>query len=489
MIVTVGHQSVTMSDLAMPPKRPFAMGLYFWPRGGSSQVARSLCRALDGGLWSPTLFAGSLGPNTAESNAQHFFSGFPCEPMDYTQAVRDWENGADPMRSSVPMHASFEDKPDVPDRIFLELDDAAFYRQVRSWSHLLLSRTVEQPRVVHLHHLTPIHEAVRLVWPGARVVTHLHGTELKMLFSARSENRVGHPRRSATRWDERMQRWASGSDRLVVVSPHDAHMAAELLPICPEFVSRIPNGVDTGIFGLCHNTIFEKLAVWRRFLVNDPRGWRPGQPAGSVRYNEEHLSAFVDEDGQPVPVVVFAGRFLGFKRLSLLIEAHHTIQTTTSSRSVLVVVGGFPGEWEGEHPHDTVRRLNAKNVFFVGWRDHHDLAAILGCSDLFAASSVDEPFGLVYLEAMAAGLPPIATNSGGPPSFINVDPDRPTGWLVPPDDRAALVNALLEAVSSPETRVSRGRSAADFVRDEYSWTSTARAFGDLYDDLLDGHSG
>ena len=106
----------------------------------------------------------------------------------------------------------------------------------------------------------------------------------------------------------------------------------------------------------------------------------------------------------------------------------------TGRRSVLVIAGGFPGEWEGEHPYDTVRRVGAEDVFFVGWRDHNELAEILRCSDVFAAPSVDEPFGLVYLEAMAAGLPPIATNTGGPASFINVDPGQPTGWLVPPDD-------------------------------------------------------
>ena len=50
------------------------------------------------------------------------------------------------------------------------------------------------------------------------------------------------------------------------------------------------------------------------------------------------------------------------------------MRSTTGCRSVLVVAGGFPGEWEGEHPYDTVRRLGATGVFFVGWQDHDDLA-------------------------------------------------------------------------------------------------------------------
>jgi glycosyltransferase involved in cell wall biosynthesis len=181
--------------------------------------------------------------------------------------------------------------------------------------------------------------------------------------------------------------------------------------------------------------------------------------------------------------VLFAGRFMRFKRVQLLIEAHHLMRTTSSSRSVLVIVGGFPGEWEGEHPYDTVRRLGAEAVFFAGWRDHTDLAAMLGCSDVFAAPAVDEPFGLVYLEAMASGVPPIGTASGGPLSFINVDPQQPTGWLTAPDDVRATARALSEATSNDAMRTERGRAAARFVRDHYSWASSAKAFVNVYEEM------
>lgn len=176
-----------------------------------------------------------------------------------------------------------------------------------------------------------------------------------------------------------------------------------------------------------------------------------------------------------------------FKRLQLLIEAHHAMRSTSLRPSVLVIVGGFPGEWEGEHPYDTVQRLGAQGVFLAGWRDHHELADILNCSDVFAAPSVDEPFGLVYLEAMAAGLPPIATNTGGPLSFINLDPDLPTGWLVPPDDVAATAAALAEAVSNRSVLIDRGRRAARFVREQYSWAAAAEAFARLYSEVTDEH--
>ncbi len=460
------------------------MGFYFFPRGGSAQVARSLCRALADRQLAPTLLAGSIGPHRDVSNAGHFFNGIHCESLDYSAAQADWAAGLDSMGGAVPMHASYEDKVGVPDRIFFELDDGAFERQVCSWQRFIATSVKQRPNVVHLHHLTPMHEAVRAVWPGVPIVTHLHGTELKMLDDA-EHSRCSRAGAWTPQWVDRMRRWAGGSDRIAVVSAQDHRLAQQLLPIDDSRISTIANGVDSDIFSPRTPQPAERLALWRRWLVDDPRGWKPGGCAGSIRYSIDDLSAFTDRDGRPVPVVVFAGRFLRFKRLQLLIEAHHAMRATSLHPSVLVIVGGFPGEWEGEHPYDTVQRLGAQGVFLAGWRDHDALADILNCSDVFAAPSVDEPFGLVYLEAMAAGLPPIATNTGGPLSFINLDPDLPTGWLVPPDDVAATATALAEAVSDGEMLSDRGRRAARFVREHYSWASSAEAFSRLYRELTD----
>jgi len=452
------------------------MGFYFYPRGGSAQVARYLSRALVGTQWEPTVFSGSLGSEREPSHAGNFFAALRCESLDYSPAVQSWAAGADPMAAPVPMHASYEAKPGVPDCHFFDLDECAFDRQVESWKRFL-SRAHRMPALVHLHHLTPMHEAVQQLWPSVPMITHLHGTELKMLEST-YETGFAHD------WACRMRRWAQRSARVVTVSAMDHQLALDLLAVPPGRVVTIANGVDTDVFTHRSLTVGERLACWQRWLVEDPRGWRPGHGEGSVRYVSDDLSVFVDADGSPVPVVLYAGRFLRFKRLQVLIEAHHAMRRTTRSAAILVIVGGYPGEWEGEHPYDTVQRLDAQGVFFVGWRDHADLAEALACSDVFAAPSVDEPFGLVYLEAMSAGVPPIATNTGGPRAFINVDPSRPTGWMVPPDDVAALAEALAEAVSEPLALATRGRRAARFVRERYSWASAGDEFAGLYSAVM-----
>jgi D-inositol-3-phosphate glycosyltransferase len=147
----------------------------------------------------------------------------------------------------------------------------------------------------------------------------------------------------------------------------------------------------------------------------------------------------------------------------------------------LVIWGGWPGEWEGEHPHTVVTHEGIEGVFFDGWRDHDQLPLGLSCADCFVAPSTDEPFGLVYLEAMACELPVIGTLSGGPPSFINVTPGEPDGWLVAPDDEDALADAIVTAINDPAERTRRAAHAHRHARRNYSWRHVAREVVELYE--------
>jgi D-inositol-3-phosphate glycosyltransferase len=182
-------------------------------------------------------------------------------------------------------------------------------------------------------------------------------------------------------------------------------------------------------------------------------------------------------------VLLFVGRFLAFKRVPLLVRAYARARARLAVPAPLVIWGGAPGEWEGEHPHTAATRAGVEGVFFAGWRGHADLPLGLACADCFVAPSSDEPFGLVYLEAMATGLPVIGTLSGGPPSFVNVVPGEPDGWLIPADDEEALADAIVHAVERPGERALRGRNAARHVRQSYSWDGLASRFTDLYDEV------
>ena len=71
----------------------------------------------------------------------------------------------------------------------------------------------------------------------------------------------------------------------------------------------------------------------------------------------------------------------------------------------------------------------------------------------------------------------------GPPSFVNVVPGEPDGWLVPPDDEAALADAMVHAVDVPAERSRRGENAARHVRESYSWNGLASRFTELYEQV------
>jgi glycosyltransferase involved in cell wall biosynthesis len=463
------------------------MGLLFYPRGGSALVASYLSRALAAEGWQVTLACGSLGAEGALGNAATFFAGIDTVPAAYDDAVARWERGEDPMDAPFPMHPSYEEREGAPDRSFPRVSPDQGKRMIAAWARLIAgSADLRRARILHLHHLTPIHEAAAAVMGGVPIVTHLHGTELKMLDAIAHEESGGEGRH-ARWWEAQMREAARRADATIVTSPHQRDEAVRLLRLDPATVHLLPDGVDVERFSVRRPSDEQRRTRWLEWLVRDPQGWdEASRKPGSVRYGEEEvIDAFFDAStGESRPVLMFVGRFLGFKRVPLLVHAYARARARMSVPAPLVIWGGAPGEWEGEHPHSVATRAGVGGVFFAGWRGHDDLPLGLACADCFVAPSTNEPFGLVYLEAMACGLPVIGTLSGGPPSFVDVVPGEPDGWLVPPDDEEALAETMVRAVDDSAERARRGKNAARHARDSYSWNGLAGRFTELYEHVV-----
>ena len=448
------------------------MALMFFPRGGSAQVARYMARALPGAGWDVTLLTGSLGPAGDDAHAATFFAGLDVHVVDYTPA----QNAPDPLAADPPFHPSYEDRPGAPDRVFARVDDDGYERLVAFWRRQLREGGAGDCDLLHLHHLTPINEAAARELPRLPVVGHLHGTELLMLHEIAAGPRPGWDHAEA--WAERMRSWAQRCERLLVLSVDMLEQVPELLGVERERLVWAPNGFDPKRFDRKPLTGEDRVALWRSWLVDEPRGWDESRRPGSVAYSEEDLDAFRGD----APVLLYVGRFTGVKRIPLLIRAYVRARERFHRRAPLVLLGGHPGEWEGEHPLAVVRETGARDVFLAGWHGHDDLPLGLNASDVVVLPSVHEHFGQVLVEGMACGLPAIAVNAHGPATVVE---RGRTGWLVEPDDEASLCEALVEAVNDDALRRRLGDAAYATARERYSWPALAARVARVYDELVD----
>jgi glycosyltransferase involved in cell wall biosynthesis len=284
-------------------------------------------------------------------------------------------------------------------------------------------------------------------------------------------------------WGQRLVAAAHRADRVIVISSTDKALAINLLGLDPARIEIVPNGVDTSSFVPLGLSRDQRLEHWRRWLVDDPQGWIEGGGPGTVRYTNSDIDRFFMDPstGELRPTLLYVGRFLDFKRVPLLVRSYTEIRSALGDDAPpLVIWGGYPGEWEGEHPHTVAAELDVDGVFFVGWHGHDELAAGFNCADVFVAPSVEEPFGQVYLEAMSCGVPVIATTTGGPPSFVNTEPDQPNGWLVAPDDVGDLAHAMIEASAEARLRLERGRNARRTVVEGFDWLRIAERVEGIY---------
>jgi len=123
-------------------------------------------------------------------------------------------------------------------------------------------------------------------------------------------------------------------------------------------------------------------------------------------------------------------------------------------------------------------------VIFTGER--HDIPRLLQEVNVSVLPSLSEGFSNSLLEAMAAGIPVIATDVGGNPEIVQ---DGRTGLLVPSRDAAALAQAMCRLLESPAVARQFGQAGYERVKSEFSLTATVRRTEALYTELLEERFG
>ena len=153
-----------------------------------------------------------------------------------------------------------------------------------------------------------------------------------------------------------------------------------------------------------------RRAAFRRWLVDDPQGWTRERPARHrCAYTEADLDRLLGPGRRrhraalrrPVPRLQARAR-----RWSARSPAR---ATGSSGPASLVIWGGHPGEWEGEHPVTVAEEVGDDGIFFTGWRGHDDLpTGSRAARRARGRRRSTTRYPQVPLEAMAVGLPVIA---------------------------------------------------------------------------------
>lgn len=204
---------------------------------------------------------------------------------------------------------------------------------------------------------------------------------------------------------------------------------------------------------------------------------RTGVPAGQISVVPCGVDTGVFTPDGPAarrgtrPRLLVLGRLVERKGITTVIAALARLPDAE-----LVVAGG-PARRDLD-ASDDYRRLAAAaarhgvadRVAFTGSVSRADVPALIRSADVVVATPWYEPFGIVPLEAMACGVPVVASAVGGLADSIV---DRQTGWLVPPRDPVALAGALGRLLADPALRAALGAAGVERARRRYSWRRVA----------------
>jgi D-inositol-3-phosphate glycosyltransferase len=242
---------------------------------------------------------------------------------------------------------------------------------------------------------------------------------------------------------------ARGADRVICASDSERQTLTEEYGVSPGRLTVVPCGVDI-----------------EKFRPLDARAAR--------------ASLGLDPD---VPVLLFIGRIEPLKGIDVLIRAASQLD----GKFQLLVVGGDEKDAQKTHDlHVLAEEVGVEGkVVFGDAVPHDELPRYYNAASICVVPSYYESFGLVALEAMACGVPVIASRVGGLKETVQ---DGRTGYLVPwrcPEPFAERLDLLL---TNEPLRKSLGEEARQ-VAERYRWPVIAEQVEDVYHDLVSAYRG
>jgi glycosyltransferase involved in cell wall biosynthesis len=183
------------------------------------------------------------------------------------------------------------------------------------------------------------------------------------------------------------------------------------------------------------------------------------------------------------PTIVTVAHLEARKRHAVVLHALAALPE--ARRPDYLIIGDGPARGQIERIAHELRISD--RVRMAGQLDNaRALQELAGCH-LFVMPSVDEPFGVAYVEAMAAGLPAVAVRGEGGPEDIAAAGGGIA--LVPRDDHRAVAAAIADALSDPAKLAAQGAAARETVARHFTWEQCGRRIVEAYQHAVDRLTG
>jgi glycogen synthase len=315
-----------------------------------------------------------------------------------------------------------------------------------TWAHRLNFGLLQY--AIQIHRKTPfdiIHAHDWMVTDAAWVMKMGYGVPFVATVHATESGRNHGIHNDLQRYIHQLEWRLTFEAWEVIVNSHSMHdELRRLFDIPPDKVAIVPNGTDPDAFD---------------FTIDK----------ASIRGN------FASASEQ---IILYVGRIVREKGVQVMLDAAPQVLTGCPGAQFIVVgTGYYLDDMKRQAEHMGI----SHRVKFLGYVSDEDLKMLYKIADIVCIPSLYEPFGIVALEGMAAGVPVVTSDAGGLRDFVE---NGVTGMTTYAGDSGSLAWGLLQVLRDPQLANRLQKVAYEKVKEVYNWKVIAKRTLEVYDRVL-----